>query len=99
MVPGGASRSYGIQVARLAGLPGEVISRAREILKNLESGELNSSGVPRISVQAQRREARQLSLLKGRDDVRERLQGLEIERLTPIDALLELKNLKDMLEN
>ncbi|MBI4948553.1 MAG: DNA mismatch repair protein MutS [Deltaproteobacteria bacterium] len=99
VVPGGASRSYGIQVARLAGLPGEVIARAREILKNLESGELNSSGVPRISVQAERREARQLSLLGGRDDVRERLRELEIERLTPLDALLELKNLKDMLEN
>ncbi|MBI5453890.1 MAG: DNA mismatch repair protein MutS [Deltaproteobacteria bacterium] len=99
VVPGGASRSYGIQVARLAGLPGDVITRAKEILKNLESGELNSSGVPRISVETDRRDPRQLSLLGGRDEVRERLKELEIERMTPLDALLELKTLKDMLEN
>ena len=46
IVEGGADRSYGIQVARLAGLPGEVLRRAEEILKGLEAGELNSAGKP-----------------------------------------------------
>ena len=46
IVEGGADRSYGIQVARLAGLPGEVLQRAEEILKGLEEGELNAAGKP-----------------------------------------------------
>jgi DNA mismatch repair protein MutS len=50
VVPGGASRSYGIQVAKLAGLPALVIERAKEILKNLEAGELNESGDPRVAL-------------------------------------------------
>ena len=49
IVPGGASHSYGIQVARLAGLPVEVIDRAKEILRNLEKGEYGEGGVPRIA--------------------------------------------------
>ena len=55
IVEGGADRSYGIQVARLAGLPGEVLQRAEEILKGLEAGELNAAGKPaRIRPKASR---------------------------------------------
>ncbi|MBL0694392.1 DNA mismatch repair protein MutS [Comamonas sp. JC664] len=50
LVPGGASRSYGIEVAKLAGLPPEVVGRARELLQNLESGELDDAGRPRVAV-------------------------------------------------
>ena len=49
IVPGAADKSYGIQVARLAGLPDEVIDRARDILKNLEEGELGDTGQPRLA--------------------------------------------------
>jgi DNA mismatch repair protein MutS len=49
IVPGGADKSYGIQVARLAGLPDDVIDRAREILGNLEEGELGETGQPKIA--------------------------------------------------
>jgi DNA mismatch repair protein MutS len=49
IVRGGADKSYGIQVARLAGLPGEVISRAKEILGNLEQSELNADGKPTLA--------------------------------------------------
>lgn len=49
LVAGGASRSYGIEVARLAGLPPEVVARARDILLNLESGEFDEAGKPRLS--------------------------------------------------
>lgn len=49
IVPGAADKSYGIQVARLAGLPPEVISRAREILKNLEEGEFEETGQPKLA--------------------------------------------------
>ena len=49
ILEGSADRSYGIQVARLAGLPIDVIERAKEILSNLESGELNEVGEPKIA--------------------------------------------------
>jgi DNA mismatch repair protein MutS len=49
LAPGGASRSYGIQVARLAGVPARVLERAREILRNLEGGELDERGRPRLA--------------------------------------------------
>ncbi|MBJ6762225.1 DNA mismatch repair protein MutS [Myxococcaceae bacterium JPH2] len=50
LIAGGASRSYGIEVAKLAGLPPEVVTRARELLQNLESGELDEAGRPRVAV-------------------------------------------------
>ena len=59
IVPGSADKSYGIQVARLAGLPDDVIERAKEILANLEEGELGESGQPTIA----RRRGK-----KGKDD-------------------------------
>ena len=49
LVPGGTSRSYGIQVAKLAGLPEAVITRSHEVLKNLEAGELDEIGKPRLA--------------------------------------------------
>jgi DNA mismatch repair protein MutS len=49
IVPGAADKSYGIQVARLAGLPDEVIERANDILNNLEEGEFGDSGQPKIA--------------------------------------------------
>jgi DNA mismatch repair protein MutS len=47
--PGAADKSYGIQVARLAGLPREIVDRAKEILANLEASELNAQGKPRLA--------------------------------------------------
>ena len=58
IAPGGSDKSYGIQVARLAGMPAPVIERAKEILANLEEGELGESGQPKI---AKRRSARSKS--------------------------------------
>jgi DNA mismatch repair protein MutS len=49
IIPGGADKSYGIQVARLAGLPPSVLARAREILSNLEQHELNADGRPTLA--------------------------------------------------
>ncbi len=53
LIEGAASRSYGIEVARLAGLPPEVLARARELLANLEAGEFDESGRPRLARRAQ----------------------------------------------
>jgi len=57
IVPGRADRSYGIQVARLAGLPDSVVARSKEILQNLERAELNAEGQPAIAQGARKRSA------------------------------------------
>jgi DNA mismatch repair protein MutS len=65
IVPGAADKSYGIAVARLAGLPAPVLDRAREILTNLEEGEFNEAGLPKLARKRVRRAAfneQQLSL-------------------------------------
>jgi len=63
IVPGSADKSYGIQVARLAGLPGEVIDRAKEILANLEEGEFSEAGQPKLARHKRKgRDSGQLSL-------------------------------------
>jgi DNA mismatch repair protein MutS len=67
IVPGAADKSYGIQVARLAGLPLEVIDRAKEILVNLEEGELGEGGQPQLAKHRPRRkkeDPHQLSLFQ-----------------------------------
>ena len=102
LVPGGANRSYGIQVARLAGLPTVVTLRARQILRNLEDGELTPEGLPRLAgADASGRETAQLSLgladpPGGQADPAERevlaqLLALDLDQTTPMDALLALR--------
>jgi len=62
LAPGAASESYGIQVARLAGVPQEVITRAQEVLENLEAGTLDPTGLPRLA-RHRRRPAREIPQL------------------------------------
>jgi len=63
IIPGAADKSYGIQVARLAGLPGEVIDRAKEILANLEEGEFSEAGQPKLARQKRKgRDSGQMTL-------------------------------------
>jgi DNA mismatch repair protein MutS len=98
---GGTSRSYGIQVARLAGLPPAVIERAREVLKNLEKGELDLWGFPSLAISQRSRAAHpaQMELFSGKDQkLQERLRALSIEEISPLQALIALKELKDLLE-
>ncbi|MCK4502617.1 MAG: DNA mismatch repair protein MutS, partial [Desulfuromonadales bacterium] len=102
IVPGGASRSYGIQVGRLAGLPDAVIDRAKEILHNLEAGEFVRSGQPRLGEskhQPKKEPVSQLSLFNPRqdDEIRLRLEAIEVQTTTPIEALTLLDELKKML--
>jgi len=100
IVPGGASHSYGIQVARLAGLPQEVIDRAKEILVNLEKGEYGEGGVPRLARGRQKpAPSPQLSLfgVPNDDRLRDRLKRVEVTTLTPLEALNLVDELKRML--
>jgi DNA mismatch repair protein MutS len=95
-----ASRSYGIEVARLAGLPESVVARARQILINLEMGELDESGQARL---ARRPDASggvaQLGLFTPAERrVIDELKMLEIDRLTPVEALNTLARALDRLK-
>ena len=102
VVRGGSDRSYGIQVARLAGLPSGVIGRAQEILSNLEKSEFDLEGRPRLSVGAGApvsTSERQLALFaEGEDRVASELRKLDLDRLTPLEALQILTELKKRLE-
>ncbi len=98
VVEGAADKSYGIQVAKLAGIPRTIIERAREILVTLERKERD------VVAETQRRTGappvRQLGLFGGdprEQDVLAALRAIEVEALTPIQALNELAMLKDKL--
>ena len=95
IVPGRSDRSYGIQVARLAGLPRSVIERARDILAALERDELTRGGRPAVSGTPSEPQ-QQLGLFHAPPDhhLRDRLAAIDIDRMTPIDALTLLAELK-----
>src|SRR5688572_28423623 len=99
--PGGSDRSFGIQVARLAGLPAAVVARAQEILRNLERTEFDREGRPRLA-HSQERQApqpgRQLALFSGVDEAAlEELRRTDVDNLTPMQALSLLAELKRRL--
>ncbi len=90
IVPGGCDDSYGIDVSKLAGIPDQVINRAYEILKDLEAGITTNA---RTDI---RKDTQQLSLFDN-NEILEELQKLDVNTLTPIEALNKLYELKQML--
>lgn len=112
VTPGFADHSYGIQVAQMAGLPEEVTERAKRILKNLEGSELSVHGekdrmglVVRGSGSERRAKGRvapevQMTLFEMKDDaLREELRKIDVDRLTPLEALQKLAELKRKTES
>ncbi len=98
--PGGSDRSFGIQVARLAGLPAPLIVRAQEILGNLERTEFDREGRPRLahSETAEPAGVRQLALFSGQDEaVLAELRRVDTDGLTPLQALALLAELRKRL--
>ncbi len=97
---GGSDRSFGIQVARLAGLPATVVVRAQEILGNLESTEFDREGRPRLA-HSEHDDApgvRQLALFSGEEEaVVEELRRADPDTLTPMQALALLAELRKRL--
>src|SRR5206468_1999556 len=89
IVPGPASRSYGVEVARLAGVPPPVVARARALLAELEAGAGPAARQPHVA-------APQLSLFAAPEErLRRELAAVEPERLTPLEALALLARLVD----
>ena len=100
LLPGGTNRSYGIQVAALAGVPQSVVARAKELLHNIEQGEFNREGQPRIATGGKKTQPghpNQLLLFGAQaDPLRERLREIDPNALTPLEALRLLYELKDV---
>ena len=91
IIPGAADDSYGVEVAKLAGLPDKLISRARAVLKELESD------APKAPV-VRKESSDQVSLMDLQaDEIREKLAAVNVETLTPIEAMNVLYQLKQML--
>jgi DNA mismatch repair protein MutS len=100
VVPGSADKSYGIHVARLAGLPGPVIERAGEILANLESHEYDPTGKPRLARgnAPETGQPAQLTLFAPPEQmVASILREVDLDRLAPLAALNLLHSLKSRL--
>ncbi|MEZ6064971.1 MAG: DNA mismatch repair protein MutS [Planctomycetaceae bacterium] len=98
IVPGAADRSYGIHVARLAGLPRDVIARADVILDQLEADHQDAQGKPKIPPRKSRASRKQLSLFEPPPHpALEELKSLNVDELTPLGALQELARLKGRL--
>ena len=93
IIPGGADDSYGIEVAKLAGIPQSIISRAKEILSELENGEGKTEAV---STKV-KEDDMQLSLISADSPVTEKLKSIDLNTLTPIEAMNLLYELKNMI--
>ncbi|ACF11988.1 DNA mismatch repair protein MutS [Chlorobaculum parvum NCIB 8327] len=94
IVRGASDNSYGIEVAKMAGMPPEVIERAREILAGMERREVE---VPTQREAPPRVVSQQISLFEEEESrLRKALSGIDINRLTPLDAMMELKRLQDI---
>ena len=105
IVPGPSDQSYGIHVAKLAGIPRPVVDRAKEVLFNLEKEELDASGLPRIAYRSSKerdkaqfllfKEDREQEMLK---DIKEEIENCDLTELTPLAALNLLNQLKGRIK-
>ncbi len=104
LAPGGSTHSFGIHVAKMAGMPPELIQRANEILAQLEEKHVDES--PKEKLQQAVREISgpkmQLSIFDAHsetfDDIRKTLNEIDINRLTPVEALMKLNEIKEKLK-
>ncbi len=100
LVPGGSEHSFGIHVAKLAGMPAKVVNRANEILKTLEASRTQTTSTSE-SIKRVTEENMQLSFFQLDDpvleNIREELTKIDINTLTPIEALMKLNSIKKMI--
>jgi DNA mismatch repair protein MutS len=103
LVRGGSAHSFGIHVAKLAGMPQSIVQRAEEVLRDLENGATNNAVQTKSEVSqiGQRREGMQLSFFQLDDPVleqiRDEVKNLDINNLTPLEALNKLSEIKKVV--
>jgi DNA mismatch repair protein MutS len=101
LAPGGSIHSFGIHVARMAGMPPDLIDRAKDILKQLETKHLGDGGL-KENVKGLSTPQVQLSIFDAHTEtfegIRKMLEGIDINRLTPVEALLKLNEIKNLLK-
>lgn len=102
LVPGGSEHSFGIHVARLAGMPPKLILRATEILKRLEQERTGGEQI-KDSLKKVQKQAYQLQMFSIEDPVlekiRDMLNSLDVNTLTPVEALMKLDEIQRVLKN
>jgi len=102
IVKGSTNRSYGIQVAKLAGLPKELTKRAFEILENIEKGEFNDVGMPKIAMSKSvtpEIDHRQMTLFHAqKSEIEEEIMNIDLNILSPLEAMNLLYKLQKKLE-
>ncbi len=111
LAPGGSTHSFGIHVAKMAGMPPELIERANEILKQLEEKHVDdgtaNNGIPKVentrnSIKKISAPQMQLSIFDAHSetfsDIRKMLETFDINRLTPVEALMKLSEIKNLLK-
>lgn len=106
MAPGGSTHSFGIQVARMAGMPPSLIDRANTILKQLEQQHVKEEGRERSSTAETLKQVStpqvQLSIFDAHsqtfDEIRSKLNSIDINQLTPVEALMKLNEVKALLK-
>jgi DNA mismatch repair protein MutS len=100
VVPGHSDHSFGIHVARMAGLPPTVIATATAVLRQLEHGQHGPSMAASPTVERLRMEQEgQLTMFEVRDDrLRERVRDLDVDNMTPLQALQALTDLKGSID-
>ena len=94
ILPGGVDKSYGIHVAKLAGLPKSVVHRAREVLEDLEEDSRAATAGKPSPKRRKEAVAQQLSFLGQKSPLLEELEKLDIDSLTPLEALTKLYELQ-----
>ncbi|WP_195759312.1 DNA mismatch repair protein MutS [Pedobacter puniceum] len=102
LVPGGSEHSFGIHVAKMAGMPPKVLNRANEILKRLENERTGGEHV-KASIMKMQKQAVQLQMFALEDPVlikiRDVLNNLDVNTLTPVEALMKLDEIQRVLKN
>jgi len=101
LVPGGSEHSFGIHVAKLAGMPPKVLSRAEEILKKLEAERTGGESI-KESIKKVQKQAVQLQMFSIDDPVlikiRDVLNALDVNTLTPVEALMKLDEIQRLIK-
>ena len=103
LVPGGSEHSFGIHVAEIAGMPRSIVKRANTVLKQLEEegSEVGAAGKPKMENIADKKDGVQLNIFQLDDpvlsQVRDEILGLDINNLTPVEALNKLNEIKKIV--